>query len=88
MKRLSVALPTGIAVLSAILMYVGEMILLSGNLYRFGHRLLFDGLGKLVLAPIDIFVVAASGCITAWISCLLNRNHSYHKKDKKEELIP
>lgn len=26
-------------------MYIGEMILLSGNLYKFGNGFLFDGLG-------------------------------------------
>jgi hypothetical protein len=48
-------------------MYIGEMILLSGHLYRFGSGFLFDGLKSIVLAPIDILIIIASGCINAAI---------------------
>ena len=71
-KLLSAATPAIIAALVAILMYIGEMILLNGNLYRFGQGFLFDGLGGLVLAPVDIFVILASGGITLLICCFLN----------------
>ena len=73
-KMMSVVFPTVIAVLVTILMYIGEMILLSGNLYRFGEGLMFEGLGKLVLAPADICVILASGGITLLICCLVNRS--------------
>ena len=46
-KLLSLALPTAIAAIVTIAMYIGEMILLSGNLYRFGSGFLFEGLGTL-----------------------------------------
>ena len=48
-------------------MYIGELILLSGHLYRFGNGFFFDGLGALVLAPIDLIVILLSGGITAVI---------------------
>ena len=48
-------------------MYIGEMLLLSGNLYRFGSGWFFDGLGVLVLAPADILVILVSGAVTWWI---------------------
>ena len=55
-------------------MYIGEMILLNGNLYRFGRGFLFEGLGKLVLAPADLLVIITSGAVT-WLICrLLNKS--------------
>lgn len=63
-KMLSVTTPALVAVLVTVLMYIGEMILLSGNLYRFGQGFLFDGLGELVLAPVDVLIIAATGGIT------------------------
>ena len=70
---LSAAAPALVAVLVTVLMYIGEMILLNGNLYRFGQGLLFDGLGKLVLAPVDVLVIAASGGITLLICRIINK---------------
>lgn len=66
-KALSVLLPSIIALAVTLIMYIGEMILLSGNLYRFGTGFLFDGLAGIVLAPIDILIILASGCINAAI---------------------
>lgn len=73
-RLLSTAFPAITAVLVTTAMYIGEMILLSGNLYRFGQGFLFDGLGKLVLAPVDIIVIAASGGITSLICQILNKD--------------
>lgn len=53
-----------------LLMYIGEMCLLGGRLYRFSTGWFFDGLGKLALAPVDILIILASGLLTAWISAL------------------
>ena len=72
-KLISVVLPTVIAALVTIVMYIGEMILLSGNLYRFGSGFLFEGLGKLVLAPIDIVVILASSLVALLICKGLNK---------------
>lgn len=72
-KLLSLALPTAIAAIVTIAMYIGEMILLSGNLYRFGSGFLFEGLGKLVLAPIDIVVILASSLVALLICKGLNK---------------
>ena len=57
-----------------LLMYLGEMILLNGHLYRMGSGLLFDSIPGIVLAPVDLVIVAASGCITGCIFLLLNRS--------------
>ena len=78
-KLLSVTTPALVAVLVTVLMYIGEMILLSGNLYRFGQGFLFDGLGKLVLAPVDVLIIAATGGITLLVCQLLNKHDKSHK---------
>ena len=72
-KLLSLALPAVIAVAVTVLMYIGEMILLHGNLYRFGKGFFFEDLGALVLAPADILVIIASGVITLLICRGLNK---------------
>ncbi len=67
-NKLSILLPIAISVLTTLAMYIGEMILLSGNLYRFGSGFFFDGIGGLVLAPVDLLIILISGGITALIS--------------------
>ena len=72
-RFLSVVVPTLTAVIVTVAMYIGEMILLSGNLYRFGVGFFFEPLGALVLAPVDIVIVLAAGAITGIICLILNR---------------
>lgn len=56
------------------LMYIGEMCLLNGHLYRFGTGFLFTGIPGIVFAPIDLLVVLSSGGICAGIfKCLRGR---------------
>ena len=43
------------------LMYLGEMALLDGHLYRLGGGFFFDGMGTLVLAPVDVLIILLSG---------------------------
>lgn len=75
-RALSMALPAAISVLAAGAMYAGELILLNGNLYRFGTGAFFDGLGGLVLAPVDILIILASGAVTLLICGLVRRRRS------------
>lgn len=72
-KRLSVLLPSAVASITTLIMYIGELILLSGNLYRFGSGFLFEGLGPIVLAPIDLLLILASGTVTAAIFTALSK---------------
>lgn len=69
----AVWLPAVIASLMTFMMYIGEMILLNGHLYLFGNGFLFDSLPGIVLAPVDILIIAVSGGFTGWIFRLLNR---------------
>lgn len=69
---ISVVVPAVLSSLMTLIMYVGEMILLNGNLYRFGNGFFFEEISPLVLAPVDIIVIIISGCVTALIFRLLN----------------
>lgn len=71
-KVWSVFLPALISSLITLIMYIGEMILLSGHLYRFGTGFFFQGLPAIVLAPADICVILLPGCISAGIFYQLN----------------
>ena len=71
-KLFSVWLPSLSAVLVTLVMYIGEMVLLSGNLYRFGEGFVFDPLPGIVLSPFDILIVLLSGAITAMIGRLIS----------------
>jgi len=69
----SVIIPAIVSSLTVIVMYIGEMILLSGNLYRFGYGFFFDPIQWIVLAPIDIAVIIFTGVITAVISKVVSK---------------
>ncbi len=69
----AVWLPAAVACVITVVMYIGEMILLSGHLYRFGSGWSFSGLGALVLAPVDVLVVLAAGAVTAGVLWLVGR---------------
>ena len=69
---LSLMVPAMISAVITGMMYIGEMILLSGNLYRFGQGFFFEGMGALVLAPVDVLVIIGSGVATFFVSKALN----------------
>lgn len=72
---LSVWLPSVSAAVVTLVMYIGEMILLSGHLYRFGDGFFFAGTPKIVLALVDIVVILGSGVMTAIIASFVrNKN--------------
>lgn len=72
---LSVWLPSVSAAAVTLVMYIGEMILLSGHLYRFGDGFFFAGIPGIVLAPVDIVVILGSGVMTAIIASFVrNKN--------------
>jgi len=72
-KLFSIWIPSITASAMTLAMYIGEMFLLNGHLYNFGTGFIFDGIPGIVLAPIDLIIIVASGCITALIFILLNR---------------
>lgn len=82
-RRISIGIPAVTASLMTTLMYVGEMILLNGHLYRFGQGFLFRGLFtrtkglfsmmSVGFAPIDLIVILASGLICGVILILVGK---------------
>ena len=75
-KFVSVWIPSIIASVMTLFMYIGEMILLHGHLYSFGTGFIFSSIPGIVLSPVDLLVIVVSGCITALIFTMLNRKNS------------
>lgn len=72
-KLFSVGIPTAVSAAMTLVMYLGEMLLLRGHLYRFGDGPLFQGIPGVVFSPADLLIIAASGGFTAWIFARLDR---------------
>ena len=76
-KIVSIWIPSIVASLMTLLMYIGEMFLLNGHLYRFGTGFIFESIPVIVLAPIDILIILASGLINLIVCYFLNyKKHS------------
>ena len=67
-KLVSIWIPSIVASTMTLLMYLGEMFLLNGHLYSFGTGFVFESIPGIVLAPMDIIIVFASG-LTNFIIC-------------------
>ncbi|MCL1847557.1 MAG: hypothetical protein FWF91_06275 [Coriobacteriia bacterium] len=65
-RHLRLTLPVLLSLGITILMYVGESLMMKGNLYRFGTGWFFEGLPGLVAAPVDILVILLAGGLT-WL---------------------
>lgn len=72
-RKLTVCLTTAVSGGITLVMYIGEMVLLSGQLYRFGTTFFFVGIPGIVLAPIDLLVILLSASVTGFIMHLLTR---------------
>lgn len=75
-KFVSIWIPSMVASVMTLLMYIGEMILLHGHLYRFGRGFLFNSTPGIILAPADLLIIVISGGITTLIFRWLNRKDS------------
>ncbi|MCL2488442.1 MAG: hypothetical protein FWE80_07145 [Oscillospiraceae bacterium] len=67
-RILSRGLPAAVAVLTTVAMYIGELILLDGTLYRFGTGFFFSPMGQIPFAPADILLILLAGAITLVVS--------------------
>ncbi|MCL1791639.1 MAG: hypothetical protein FWG40_09900 [Peptococcaceae bacterium] len=70
-RLLSTILPAFIATAITVVMYIGEMMMMKWNLYRFGEGLVFDSIGACPLAPVDFAVILAAGVITYYVLLLI-----------------
>ena len=75
-RLLSVWVPAILASILTLSMYIGEMILLNGHLYSFGKGFLFNSIPGIVFAPVDLVIIVTSGCITAAIFLLMERQRN------------
>jgi hypothetical protein len=66
-KILSLIIPAIVATLTTFVMYVGELVLMGGKLFKFGSGLLFEPIGQIPYAPIDIVVILLSGISVYYI---------------------
>lgn len=81
----SVGLPVLTACAVTLVMYIGEMILLDGHLYRLGEGFFFNGIAGIVLAPVDIAVILFSGAITAFLSRWMRGGQTRLLTEEKRE---
>lgn len=81
-KLVSIFIPSVVASAMTLLMYVGEMILLNGHLYRLGTGFIFNDIPGIVLAPIDLLIIIISGFITAYVFYLINCGQGCSKNKK------
>lgn len=72
-RMISVFLPAIVSSAMTVVMYIGEMVLLNGHLYKMGQGFIFESIPHIVFAPIDILFIALSGLLTVTISAVLNR---------------
>lgn len=69
-------IPALIAVATTFLMYIGELILMGGVLFKFGSGFLFEPIGGCPFALIDFLVIALSGAITYFTLFLIRKRES------------
>ena len=81
-KLLSVVIPSIIASFTTLVMYVGELMLMDGELFIFGKGFFFEPLFKSpAFSLCDIIIIILSGIITAVLTYLLNMRFITTKKD-------
>lgn len=80
-KAIALCVPAVLSLVTTLIMYVGEMILLHAHLYRFGEGFFFEGLPGIVLAPVDVAVILITGFITYFLM-LFARNDSQSRSSQ------
>jgi len=74
-KSVSTVIPSIIASVMTLFMYIGEMFLLNGHLYSFGSGFIFESIPGIVLSAADLIIILASGFINFIICRFLNRDN-------------
>jgi hypothetical protein len=71
-KLLSKIIPGIIASLTTLIMYIGELMLMGGVLFKYGNGLLFRPIAAIPFSTVDIAIIIVSGVITYILMQLLN----------------
>jgi branched-subunit amino acid transport protein len=77
-KLLSMITPAIAASLTTLIMYIGEMMLMGGELFKYGSGFLFKPVGTIPFSAADFIIILVSGAITYIIS------HIFSVTQKKE----
>ncbi len=72
-KGIAVGIPAAVGAVMTLAMYIGEMCLLSGNLYLLGRGFWFTSIPGIVLAPVDVLIILTAGVVSGGICALLNK---------------
>ena len=64
-------IPAVVAAVVTFVMYVGELVLMGGVLFKFGEGFVFDPIGGCPFALIDLFVIILSGAFTYLVLFLI-----------------
>jgi len=70
-KLYSIIIPSIIAMVIIILMYFGEMVMMNWTLFKLGNGFMFERIGTIPFALIDILTIITSGIATYFILILL-----------------
>ena len=71
----SQVIPVIISSIATFVMYIGELVLMGGVLYKFGDGYIFNPIGSCPFAPIDILVIILSGVITYVVLYLVRQRN-------------
>lgn len=66
-KLFSIILPSIAAMAAAVILYIGEMVMMNGRLFLLGSGFLFGPVGGLPLSLADMLTILASGVISYFI---------------------
>ena len=66
-KLLAFIIPSITAIIVAVAMYVGEMVMMNWNLYQLGTGFLFRPIPLIILSAFDIITILMAGAITFFI---------------------
>lgn len=72
-KILSVYLPAMLSAVATIVMYIGELVLMDGELFRFGRGFFFERMGVIPFSACDMVIIFVSGVITCIIAAAINK---------------
>ena len=83
----SLLIPAAIAMATTTLMYVGELVLLGGVLFKFGNGLIFEPFWRLPFALIDYFIIVFAGLSTYLILLKLTSTKSVPQKQTGYDIL-
>jgi hypothetical protein len=75
-KLLSKIIPAITASLTTLIMYIGELVLMDGVLFKYGNGFFFEPIEAIQFSAADIIIILVSGVITYIIMQLLNNTRN------------